>query len=211
MADYREAFIGIDVAKLKNAIAVAESGREGEIRFWGEVDASDASMRRIIQRIAAKFDRVHFCYEAGPTGYGLHRLIRSLGHECVVVAPSLIPRKPGDRVKDEPPRRTCARPAVEGRRAYGSVGSRRESRGYARPRSRPGCRCRDVAGSSTADQCLYAQAQSHLSTQEGLDDAISALAAGAIVRSSGASDCAAGNGRGGARLERACRTIGEGD
>ncbi|MGO7136495.1 IS110 family transposase [Rhizobium leguminosarum] len=99
MADYRKAFIGIDVAKLKNAIAVAESGREGEIRFWGEVDASDASMRRIIQRIAAKFDRVHFCYEAGPTGYGLHRLIRSLGHECLVVAPSLVPRKPGDRVK----------------------------------------------------------------------------------------------------------------
>lgn len=60
MADYREVFVGIDVAKLKNAIAVAESGLEGEIRFWGEVDASDASMRRVIQRIAAKFDRVHF-------------------------------------------------------------------------------------------------------------------------------------------------------
>ncbi|MBB3979535.1 hypothetical protein GGQ64_004779 [Rhizobium azooxidifex] len=56
-------------------------------------------MRRIIQRIAAKFDRAQFCYEAGPTGYGLHRLIRSLGHERVVVVPSLIPRKPGDRVK----------------------------------------------------------------------------------------------------------------
>jgi transposase len=99
VADYREAFVGIDVAKLKNAIAVAESGREGEVRYFGEVDASYASMRRIIQRIAAKFDRVHFCYEAGPTGYGLHRLIQSLGHECMVVAPSLIPRKPGDRVK----------------------------------------------------------------------------------------------------------------
>lgn len=69
MADYREVFVGIDVAKRKNAIAVAESGREGEIRFWGEVDASVASMRRIIQRITAKFDCVHFCYEAGPTGY----------------------------------------------------------------------------------------------------------------------------------------------
>ena len=56
-------------------------------------------MRRIVQRIAGRFDRVHFCYEAGPTGYGLYRLIRSLGHECTVVAPSLIPRKPGDRVK----------------------------------------------------------------------------------------------------------------
>lgn len=56
-------------------------------------------MRRVIQRIAGRFDCVHFCYEAGPTGYGLYRLIRSLGHECTVVAPSLIPRKPGDRVK----------------------------------------------------------------------------------------------------------------
>lgn len=99
MTHYREAFVGIDVAKLKNAIAVAESGRDGEIRYFGEVEASDVSMRRVIQRIAAKCDRVHFCYEAGPTGYGLYRLIKSLGHECMVVAPSLIPRKPGDRVK----------------------------------------------------------------------------------------------------------------
>jgi transposase len=99
VSHYREAFVGIDVAKLKNAIAVAEFGRDGEIRYFGEVEASDVSMRRVIQRIAAKFDRVHFCYEAGPTGYGLYRLIKSLGHECIVVAPSLIPRKPGDRVK----------------------------------------------------------------------------------------------------------------
>jgi transposase len=83
VADYREAFVGIDVAKLKNAIAIAQSGRDGEVRYFGEVEASDASMRRIIQRIAAKFDRVHFCYEAGPTGYGLHRLIQSLGQSCM--------------------------------------------------------------------------------------------------------------------------------
>lgn len=99
MADYREAFVGIDVAKLKNAIAIAEAGREGEVRFFGKVDASVASMRRVIGRIASRFDHVHFCYEAGPTGYGLYRLIQSLRHECTVVAPLLIPRKPGDRVK----------------------------------------------------------------------------------------------------------------
>lgn len=48
------------------------------------------AMRRTILRIAAKFDRLHFCYEAGPTGYGLHRVIKSLGHDCMVVAPSQI-------------------------------------------------------------------------------------------------------------------------
>jgi hypothetical protein len=50
VANYREAFVGIDVAKLKNAIAVAGAG---EVRFFGEVDASATSMRRVIRRIAA--------------------------------------------------------------------------------------------------------------------------------------------------------------
>ncbi len=58
VADYWEAFVGIDVAKLRNAIAIAEAGREGEVRFFGEVDASDESMRRVIRRISTKFDRV---------------------------------------------------------------------------------------------------------------------------------------------------------
>jgi transposase len=96
---HREVFVGIDVAKLKNAIAFAEGVRGGEVRFVGEVEATDVSMRRVVKKIAASCDRVHFCYEAGPTGYGLYRLITSLGHPCTVVAPSLIPRKPGDRVK----------------------------------------------------------------------------------------------------------------
>ena len=100
MKHYTQAFVGIDVAKARNAIAVAESERGGEVRFVGEVDASEECMRRTLKRIAVKYDRVHFCYEAGPTGYGLYRLITSLGFSCMVVAPSLIPRKPGDHVKN---------------------------------------------------------------------------------------------------------------
>src|ERR671920_2258641 len=99
MGQHTEAFVGIDAAKARNAIAVAEGGRGGEVRYLGEVDASEPGMRRIVARLAAKYDRVQFCYEAGPTGYGLHRLITGLGHDCTVVAPSLIPKKPGDRVK----------------------------------------------------------------------------------------------------------------
>jgi transposase len=86
MAEAREAFIGIDAAKLRNAVAIADAGREGEVRFLGEVDASPEGMRRLAARLAAKYDRVHFCYEAGPTGYGLHRLLTDLGHHCTVVA-----------------------------------------------------------------------------------------------------------------------------
>ena len=99
MGKYSEAFVGIDVAKARNAIAVAEAGRDGEVRFLGEVDAAPLSMRKVANRLAAKYGKLHFCYEAGATGYGLHRLLTELGHDCSVVAPSMIPRRPGDRVK----------------------------------------------------------------------------------------------------------------
>src|SRR5919112_5739369 len=95
VGQHTEAFVGIDAAKARNTVAVAEGGRGGEVRYLGEVDASEPGMRRIVARLAAKYDRVHFCYEAGPTGYGLHRLITGLGHGCAVVAPSLTLRKPG--------------------------------------------------------------------------------------------------------------------
>jgi hypothetical protein len=96
---HTEIFVGIDVPKARNAIAVADGESGGEVRFLGEVDSSAESMRRVAWRLAAKHEQVHFCYEAGPTGYGLYRLITLLGHPCTVVAPSLIPRKAGDRVK----------------------------------------------------------------------------------------------------------------
>src|ERR1700693_1547960 len=62
-----EVFVGIDVAKVRNAVAIADGERGGEVRYLGEVDASEESMRRLVKRIAAKHERVHFCYEAGPT------------------------------------------------------------------------------------------------------------------------------------------------
>lgn len=53
MEQHTEVFVGIDVAKLRNAVAVADGGRVGEVRFLGEVDAGDESMRRVVTRIAA--------------------------------------------------------------------------------------------------------------------------------------------------------------
>jgi len=96
---HTEAFIGIDTSKLRNAVSIAEGGRGGEVRFLGEFPATEAAMRKLVAKLAAKYDKLRFCYEAGPTGYGLYRLIKSLGHECIVAAPSLIPKKPGERVK----------------------------------------------------------------------------------------------------------------
>jgi len=99
MADYSEVFVGIDTSKLRNAVALAEGGRNGEVRYLGEIENTDAATSKLVKKLAAQHRRLTFCYEAGPTGYELHRLIKTLGHECVVVAPSLIPKKPGDRVK----------------------------------------------------------------------------------------------------------------
>ena len=99
MAEDSTVFVGIDAAKAKHAVAIAEPGRQGEVRYAGEIATSPEAVRKLITRLAARHGKLHVCYEAGPTGYGLHRQIVGLGHACTVVAPSLIPRRPGDRVK----------------------------------------------------------------------------------------------------------------
>jgi transposase len=99
MSDHSEAFIGLDTSKLRHAVAIADGGRGGEIRFYGEIENTPAAMAKLVRKLAAKYERLTFCYEAGPTGYGTYRQITSLGFECVVAAPSLIPKRPGDRVK----------------------------------------------------------------------------------------------------------------
>src|SRR5215470_9238399 len=78
--------VGIDTSKLRNA--VAEDGRGGDVRFLGEIDTAEAATRKLVTKLATKYRQLTFCYEAGPTGYGLYRLIRKLGHDCIVVAPS---------------------------------------------------------------------------------------------------------------------------
>ncbi|HEV2107481.1 MAG TPA: IS110 family transposase [Thermomicrobiales bacterium] len=93
------AYIGVDAAKTKHAIAVAEGGRGAEVRYLGEIDTSPAAVERLVRKLEGKYKILHFCYEAGPTGYGLYRQIRALGHACDVIAPSLVPTRPGDRVK----------------------------------------------------------------------------------------------------------------
>jgi transposase len=99
MSDHSEAFVAFDTSKLRNAVAIADGGRTGEVRFLGEIENTGAATAKLVRKLAAKYQRLTFCYEAGPTGYGLYRQITSLGQECSVVAPSLIPKRPGDRVK----------------------------------------------------------------------------------------------------------------
>jgi transposase len=99
MGNHSEAFVAFDTSKLRNAVVIAEGGRSGEVRFLGEIENSGAATAKLVRKLAAKYERLTFCYEAGPTGYGLYRQIKGLGFECVVAAPSLVPRKPGNHVK----------------------------------------------------------------------------------------------------------------
>lgn len=99
MTNIMEAFVAFDTSKLRNAVAIAEAGRAGEVRFLGEIENTEVAITKVVRKLGGKYGRLTFCYEAGPTGYGLYRQIKSLGHECMVVAPSLILKKPGERVK----------------------------------------------------------------------------------------------------------------
>jgi transposase len=99
MPQKSKVFVGLDTSKLKISVALAEEGRQGEVRFLGEIDNTPEAVRRLVSKLAGRHSELLFCYEAGPTGYGLQRQISALGHECAVIAPSLIPKRPGERVK----------------------------------------------------------------------------------------------------------------
>lgn len=95
-------FIGLDAHKVTISVANAQGERSGEVRHWGTVQHRADQIRKLDAKLSVGGARLHFYYEAGPCGYGLHRQLIEMGHdECIVVAPSLIPVKPGDRVKTD--------------------------------------------------------------------------------------------------------------
>jgi transposase len=96
------AYIGLDVHKETIAVAVARAGRDAP-ESWGEIPNKPNVVAKLAARLHQEFDGevLLFCYEAGPCGYTLYRQLLSLGHDCQVVVPSLIPKKPGERIKTD--------------------------------------------------------------------------------------------------------------
>lgn len=94
-------FVGLDVHKETIAVALAAGGARGEVRVYGEIANRPSAIKRLLGKLTQQGSELRLCYEAGPCGYGIQRQLTALGHDCEVVAPSLIPRRPGDRIKTD--------------------------------------------------------------------------------------------------------------
>jgi transposase len=94
-------FVGLDVHKDSIAVAHAMGGSVEPPIFVGAIGTRHADIDKLIRRLRSKAAGLVFAYEAGPCGYGLHRYLTAKGLECHVVAPSLIPKRPGDKVKND--------------------------------------------------------------------------------------------------------------
>jgi len=93
-------YVGLDTHKETIAVAVADA-IGGKARFYGEIANTPEAISKLVKQLCPDGEVVSFCYEAGPCGYEIYRQISQLGHYCSVVAPSLIPTKPGERVKTD--------------------------------------------------------------------------------------------------------------
>ncbi|MEE6452634.1 IS110 family transposase [Gottfriedia acidiceleris] len=92
-------FIGLDVSKDIISVGIAEEGR-GEPRFHGNIQNTPESIRKLFKKLGDP-EKLLVCYEAGSCGYCIYRQLLSMDIECIVVAPTLIPKRAGDRVKTD--------------------------------------------------------------------------------------------------------------
>src|SRR5271157_4638704 len=95
-------FVGMDVHKDTIVVAVTATGEVGKATAYGTFPNTAAGLEKLVKRLRqAGGGPLKFCYEAGPCGYGIHRALTKMGEDCMVVAPSMIPRKSGERQKND--------------------------------------------------------------------------------------------------------------
>ncbi len=92
-------YVGLDVHKADICISYARVGEE--VCHYGTIPNTVEALASAVRKLTSGGDRLSFVYEAGPGGYGIYRQIQASGHSCMVAAPALIPRKPGDRIKTD--------------------------------------------------------------------------------------------------------------
>src|ERR671925_1313796 len=94
-------FIGMDVHKDSIAVAYVAQAHGAEVVSLGPIGTRQCDIDKLIRQLQSKSKQLVFVYEAGPCGYWLYRYLTKQGYLCWVVAPSLIPKKAGDRVKTD--------------------------------------------------------------------------------------------------------------
>jgi transposase len=94
-------YVGLDVHKMSMDVAIADPGPGGEVRFYGRIGGDLEALDKVTRKLKVRGTELRFAYEAGPCGYDVYRHLTARGFPCLVAAPSLIPRRPGDRLKND--------------------------------------------------------------------------------------------------------------
>ena len=94
-------FIGMDVHKKTITIAIIDQGRKKQPRIYGSIANQPEALDKFCRKMLSSAARLHFVYEAGPCGYGIYRHLTQKGFDCMVAAPSMVPKKSGDRIKND--------------------------------------------------------------------------------------------------------------
>jgi transposase len=94
-------YVGLDVHKMSMDLAIAEAGAEAEVRYYGRIGGDLEALDKVTRKLKAQGAELRFAYEAGPCGYQVYRHLTAQGYYCLVAAPALIPRRPGDRLKND--------------------------------------------------------------------------------------------------------------
>src|SRR5256885_820163 len=92
-------YIGLDVHKDQNQVAIAEGGPAGEVRMYGTISNDLHALEKLVRKLGGPGVVLHFVYEAGACGLVIARRLAQLGIDCMVVSPSLVPKKAADRMK----------------------------------------------------------------------------------------------------------------
>ena len=94
-------YVGLDVHKKTTDVAIATGRSNGKVRFYGKIDSTLDALNKLIKKLQDGNKELRFVYEAGPCGYQIYRYLDAKGIYCSVVAPSMIPRRSGDRIKTD--------------------------------------------------------------------------------------------------------------
>jgi transposase len=94
-------YVGLDVHKMSMDVAIAEPGADGETRYYGRIGGDLEALDKVTRKLQATGAQLQFAYEAGPCGYQVYRHLTAQRWPCLVAAPALIPRRPGDRLKND--------------------------------------------------------------------------------------------------------------